>query len=147
MEIKYTFHWRKRGGDLREILFRGQRFDNTDWVFGGYLPKTKTICTENTHPNSTEYIDLFIKPETLGQYTGMNDIKNKKIFEGDIVKFKRINALGYTTSRVGEVQYYDELPIFYIYANTGDAWDWVDCEEIEVIGNIHDNPELMENEK
>ena len=131
---------------MREILFRGQRFDNTDWVFGGYLPKAKTICTEKTHPNSTEYIDLFIKPETLGQYTGMKDIKDKRIFEGDIVKFKRVNALGYTTSRIGEVQYYEELPIFYIYANTGDAWDWVDCEGIEVIGNIHDNPELMERE-
>lgn len=131
---------------MREILFRGQRFDNTDWVFGGYLPKTKTICTEKTHPNSTEYIDLFINPETLGQYTGMKDIKDKKIFEGDIVKFKRVNALGYTTSRIGEVKYYDELPVFYIYANTGDAWDWVECEEIEVVGNIHDNPELMERE-
>jgi len=94
----------------------------------------------------TDYADFSyeVDPETVGQYTGLTDKNGKKIFEGDIVKFNRANALGYTTSRIGEVKYYDELPIFYIYANTGDAWDWCVCEEIEVIGNIHDNPELLE---
>lgn len=134
---------------MREILFRGKRTYNGEWVdgclyrniYGEYQIREHKVYDEEA------YIDDYnINLETIGQYTGMKDIKDKKIFEGDIVKFKRVNALGYTISRVGEVQYYDELPIFYIYANTGDAWDWVDCEEIEVIGNIHDNPELMERE-
>ena len=139
---------------MREILFRGKRVDNGEWIEGGVLQTEgwTEISAINDYPGSIFEppscdVDNFeVIPKTVGQYVGIKDIKDKKIFEGDIVKFKRVNALGYTTSRVGEVKYYDELPIFYIYANTGDAWDWVDCEEIVVIGNIHDNPELMERE-
>ena len=124
---------------MREILFRGKNRGNNKWVFGSLqvFKGFSIFCND-----MKSFITVYSK--TIGQYTGMKDINNKRIFEGDIVEFKRVNALGYTTSRIGEVKYYDELPIFYIYANTGDAWDWVDCEEIEVIGNIHDNPELME---
>lgn len=132
---------------MREILFRGKiiSLDKScgNWIFGDL---NHYSCDDGLFIAESACSMHRIDKITVGQYTGMKDIKDKKIFEGDIVKFKRVNALGYTTNRVGDVQYYDELPIFYIYANTGDAWDWVDCEEIEVIGNIHDNPELMERE-
>ena len=141
---------------MRKIIFRAKLKDKNKWIYWNVYGE---LCSANGKRTrlaiqkqyGESYYDfiwqvthLIIK-ESIGQYTGITH-KNIKIFEGDIVKFKRVNALGYTTSRVGEVQYYGELPIFYIYANTGDAWDWVDCEEIEVIGNIHDNPELMERE-
>lgn len=135
---------------MREILFRGKNRYENKWVYGAYSlwdydSETKTTTTDTSIIDyNDECLWVRVIPETVGQFTGMTDVNDEKIFEGDIVKFKRVNALGYTTSRVGVVEYYDELPIFYIYANTGDAWDWVDCEEIEVIGNIHDNLELME---
>lgn len=133
---------------MREILFRGRTAIvskekyNGEWLYGNLIQTD----SGNFYIGSREVSPLFqlVIPETVGQYTGIDDRNGKKIFEGDIVSFTRINALGYTTKRVGTVKYYDKLPIFYIMATTGDAWDWVECGDIEVIGNIHDNPELLE---
>lgn len=127
---------------MREILFRGKRLDNGEWVEG--LPCFNMYNKLGIQPSSTLFVCHIVNPETVCQYTGLTDKSGVKIFEGDVVEFTRVNALGWNTHRVGEVRYYDELPIFYIMASTGDAWDWVDCENIEVIGNIFDNPELME---
>jgi len=148
---------------MREILFRGQtrRYGEkvragdgaklpSRWVYGGVLQGTgaHSIIYGGENMNDPgEGLDKWpVYTDTLGQYTGLTDKNGKRIFEGDIVKFSRFNALGYATRRVGDVRYYDELPVFYIMATTGDAWDWCDCEDIEVIGNIHDNPELLEEE-
>lgn len=140
---------------MREILFRGKRLDNGEWVKGYYIKATHHWHNHGIHEDwiAVDTIQnggwcnvrgkYAVIPETVGQYTGLTDKNGTKIFEGDVVSFKRVNALGLTTSRVGDVRYYDELPIFYIMATTGDAWDWCECEQIEVIGNIHDNPELL----
>lgn len=138
---------------MREYLFHGKRTDNGEWVegdlrHGGYYLNDPDvyICVRF----ADTMINYPVDPETVGQYTGLRDCKRTEeypegqmIFEGDIVSFVRYNALNYRCSRTGYVAYYDELPIFYIMATTGDAWDWCDCEEIKVIGNIHDNPELL----
>ena len=129
---------------MREILFRGKRIDNGEWKEGSYVYQHGCHMIYLPSVDSEYGFDNYhIHPETVGQFTGLTDKNGKKIFEGDIVSFKRINALGYTTCRIGKVRYDDELPIFYILSTTGDAWDWVYCEDIEVIGNIHDNPELL----
>lgn len=128
---------------MRDILFRGKT-EKGEWVYGDLLHPDNYgngYSIEDFTKDKNNCFDVI--PETVGQYTGLTDKNGKMIFEGDIVSFKRINALGYTTSRIGDVKYYDELPIFYIMATTGDAWDWAECEDIEVIGNIHDNPELI----
>lgn len=140
---------------MREILFRaktipdckdvitGKIIKTPKWIHGyidlGYMHDCETPLISDEKGNRVYKCQY----ETIGQFTGLTDKNGKKIFEGDIVSFKRVNALWLTTSRVGDVRYYDTLPIFYIMATTGDAWDWVDCEDIEVIGNIHDNPELL----
>ena len=142
---------------MREILFRGKRLKDGKWVEGYIVPYALSTYEEGIEIISTDGINYdeldgwqpsfsgdYVNPETVGQFTGMTDKNGKEIFEGDVVAFTRVNALGWNTHRVGEVRYYDELPIFYIMASTGDAWDWVDCENIEVIGNIFDDPELME---
>jgi hypothetical protein len=148
---------------MREILFRGQtrRYGEkvrmgdgkklpSRWVYGGVLQGTGgySVIYGGEEPDfkGSDLSKWPVYTDTLGQYTGMTDKNGKRIFEGDVVKFTRLNALGYATRRVGDVRYYDELPIFYIMATTGDAWDWCDCEDIEVIGNIHDNPEPLEEE-
>ena len=131
---------------MREILFRAKRLDNGEWVEG--LPWKKKYKTDkwfiSCFPNKDDDERHFVVDlKTVCQFTGMTDIHDEKIFEGDVVRFNRTNALGWNTQRVGKVLYYDELPIFYILATTGDGWDWVDCRNIEVIGNIFDNPELL----
>lgn len=146
---------RQRGKAMREILFIGKTkaiagspYNNGkpdgEWVKGYLYNDVGCWKIRQFETDCADYVSYEVDPETVGQYTGMKDINDEKIFEGYIVKFKMFNALGYIRERIGVVKYYDELPIFYIYANTGDAWDWVQCDNIEVIGNIHDNPELME---
>jgi uncharacterized phage protein (TIGR01671 family) len=83
---------------MRKYLFRGQRIDNKEWAYGAYLPITQTICTEKTYPDSTEYMDLFVIPETVGQYTEMNEFVmadksiNQPLFEGDIVEIHSVRC-------------------------------------------------------
>lgn len=125
---------------MREILFRGKRWDNGKWETGDLLQYQDGRTEIHSYVKGCRQANE-VDNRTIGQYTGLEDVNGVKIFEGDIVSFERVNALGYTTSRIGDVRYYDKLPIFYIMATTGDAWDWCVCEKITVIGNIHDNLE------
>lgn len=144
---------------MREILFRGKRIDNGEWVYGYYARKGADkesfrhyICVStfsSDYQSNYTYpfylYDYEVDPSTVGQYTGLT-ANGKKIFEGDIVKVtglypdrdgeKRI----WRQSRVGEVFYYHGA--FYF-----DKWLLCKTSEkcIEVIGNIHDNPELLED--
>lgn len=113
---------------MREILFRGKRKDNGEWVEGFYL-----FTSENTYP---VIIDMkccshIIIPETVGQYTGLKDKNGTKIFEGDIVR---------RCDNVERVFYNGGG--FSPFAIPG--WECTpDADECEIIGNIHDNPELL----
>ena len=104
----------------REILFRGKRTDNGEWTHG-YLFRIwekAYICwgTVNGVPGMKE-----VDPETVGQYAGIRTYKNsRKIFEGDIIKVN-----DFWTGVV--------------------VWEF-NGNKVEVIGNIFDNPELLEGE-
>lgn len=126
---------------MREILFRGKRVDNDAWVEG-----LLTIIWGQYHiiqPNdeNTAY-PIILK--TIGQYTGLTDKNGTKIFEGDILDFSdRSDGDGY-----GAVQYdadETEFGIMYdsIYEGLGRHYY---SKDIEVIGNIYDNPELVGDE-
>lgn len=130
---------------MREILFRGKSIEDNKWVYGDLIREKKSfgkICTRiyRTTNNGWELID--VDSETVGQYTGLNDKNGNKIFEGDIVDFPdRSDSESY-----GVVEYdtnETEFGIVYdsIYEGLGRQYH---SRDIEVIGNIFDNPELLE---
>lgn len=148
----------------REILFRGKRTDNREWVEGYYtqLPKISLeaggeLCAEDVadyiivnkskqHSNFSNAYPLEIverkqyevDPETIGQCTGFTDKNSRKIFEGDIIKWA--GAIGAVKWYQGNYTgwYVDEI---YMGEQqfTNEMWN-----ECEIIGNIFDNPELIE---
>lgn len=142
----------------REILFRGKCVDNGEWIEGNLLTypsgDTRIAVTVSGHKNPAIYGSLeFVIPETVGQYTGLTDKNDKKIFEGDIIKFTTWDCQGSDTQHIGVVklaygmwsiwkssnsEYWGADGAFGLYmVHSGD-------DEIEVIGNIHENPELLE---
>ena len=121
---------------MREILFRGKRkhsidFSESDWVFGDLFTDDMAIYTKLQ--NLIEII-----PETLGQYTRLTDKNGTKIFEGDILKG--------AWETVFQVVYDDCYLGFRAKEKDGfhNCIDYYGLDSLEVIGNIHDNPELLE---
>ena len=130
---------------MREILFRGKRDKRycaeQEWTYGVPFIDHEGDCIFKTR--SSEYV---VDPETVGWYTGLTDKNGKKIFEGDILAF---------SDRLVHVHWHDYCGCWdcsYIKAIEGKAtlhedrgphkWRY----NAEVIGNIHDNPELLEED-
>lgn len=119
---------------MREIIFRGKTKDGK-WVYGD-LVTMQNICIANTWHEV-----IRVKDETVGQYTGQEDKNGKKIFDGDLCYYFDSNC--------------DEddggLKVVYEYGGywlKGDGFAISFCQintntDVEVIGNIHDNPELL----
>ena len=129
---------------MREILFRGKQCENNKWIIG-YLSSKHTI-TITTPCGHTD--EIVICADTVGQYTGLKDKNGKRIFEWDIMKQK-------------DITYQDEIQIEgekYLVTSSSGCWFGIckkpDCKRAiflselcntgEVIGNLHDNPELLE---
>ena len=128
---------------MREILFRGKRVDNNEWVYG-FLSKSRgnnhflSLCID--HEENGVMLSSIVEPETIGQYTGLTDKNGKKIFEGDIVRYNGEKHIVVFETR-GETGYFG-IKIDHI-----ETWGFclsVPAKLMEVIGNIHDNPELVE---
>ena len=125
---------------MREILFRGKT-KHGEWVEGWFVGKTRK-APYNPPKEKTAIIseDLYcydVIPETVGQYTGLTDANGKKIFEGDILKNKAGYVYGgeYITEVAYDCGEFCGLGFCSI-----EPCDFKYCE---VIGNIHDNPELL----
>jgi uncharacterized phage protein (TIGR01671 family) len=112
----------------RDIEFRGKA-TNGEWVIGGYIQNEEVICTQ------TASIKFFVDPDTVGQFTGLKDKNGVKIFEGDIVS----NSLG-----IGIVVYDNDSFVICWMGSKRTESVFYNSEWIEVIGNIHDNPELLD---
>lgn len=144
---------------MREILFRGKEKNSGEWIYGdlrhisdghgGYI-----LCiVDNTNGRNNDVTGVEVVPETVGQYTGLTDKNGVKIFEGDIVK-----GIAFSVTKIGVIVWIDEISGFGVrYAQNLVAWEnssILRCAAIgktdefaaEVIGNIHDNPELLKKE-
>lgn len=134
---------------MREILFRGKRLDNGEWVYGDLAIRIDGETTIYDRPSGNGLVcsvGRCVIPESVGQYTGLceNGKNGKKIFEGDIVKAQD-NVFGspFDTGIIGKIVY-EETAFFIETQNVMESqYLYNECAVYEVLGNIHDNPELL----
>lgn len=127
---------------MREMLFRGKRLDNGEWVEGNlFAPdevKHRKAPTEILVGTNIVRISWEVDPATVGQYIGLKDKNGKRIFEGDIVDILTENE------EIGVVEYEDGG---FLVSADGFCVDFhanINGTDLDVIGNKWDNPELME---
>lgn len=137
---------------MREILFRGKRIDTGEWVEGGYYfdpytSRTYIVCWNSFGLGFIEHIE--VNRDTVWQYSGLKDRNGVRIFEGDIFRCK--DARGYVrfgtyasaySSGDTHVGFFIEWIVDRMLRI--DLAFWTNQREIEVVGNTHDNPELLE---
>ena len=149
---------------MREILFRGKQVSDGEWIEGYVFPQVidggyAPLCITTEPICANDYSEILgdwaiVDSSTVGQYTGLTDKNGKKIFEGDIIRVKysircpievgnsfRIGT--YDTDYIASV-IFDDCRFCLAKANGETREIPLSSENIEVIGNIHDDPEMLE---
>lgn len=141
---------------MREIIFRGKRVDNGEWVEGFYAKSGEKTYIIFDNDIAVAYVSMKeVIPETIGQYTGLTDKNGNKIFEGDIFR-----PFDNEIIVVAWIDYYSTLGFLCriehtetkrgkVITKSYDGWAMLcdyELSKLEVIGNIHDNPELLKGE-
>lgn len=147
---------------MREILFRGKKIDNGEWVYGNHLfddvsgkhyiiPFGNITESEKVGQDGCCYcVGFEVIPETVGQYTGLNDKNGKKIFEEDIIRFDEnlytvqleCDTPGGYWAETGYILKHIGWSDYTSFTSTIDDWE-NECQ-VFIIGNFHDNPELLD---
>lgn len=141
---------------MRTIKFRGKKTTNDVWVYGSFVCSNDLDAAiyyqrGNGSVNSMDWV--YVKPETVGQFTGLLDKNGKEIFEGDIIKMStatygdEIFRIGYEDSHIGAFCLYSDeqenMSRFVSIFGGNYGYEPFYCE---VIGNIHNNKELIKEE-
>ena len=149
---------------MREILFRGKKVDNGEWIYGWYAqavygrwPLVDSICpAEEAEAGHLQFFEVY--SDTISQYTGLIDGNGKKIFDGDILQFGVHRLIVYWDEEnyqwaAKKTKGYDV--IHFMPEHLYEYWSSIDLGEIAaeeiitgrmttvVIGNIFDNPDLI----
>ena len=122
---------------MREILFRAKTVCDGDWVYGGI---TWNSSRKKMFIHS-DFEECKVIPETVGQYTGLCDKNDTKIFEGDIVHWKKVPYFVRWDSKKAEFVFANDMEADYFVVGFNEHTTMKFCK---VVGNIHDNPELLE---
>lgn len=129
---------------MRGIIFRGKRTDNGEWVSGNLFVSDTDGRAYILAGSRTVKIEWEVDPSTVGQYTGLIDSNGMRIFEGDILLLDDIRGI----VNYGTGCFCVNLPRpSYLYRNNP-AIDIVlnEYPGLEIIGNAHDNPEIIDKE-
>jgi len=137
---------------MRDIRFRGKKLDNGEWVYGDYcdcrkLDNTVQIRCWVAKPENY-YASYDVDPSTVGQYTGLKGKNGKEIYEGDIINGFDHEPTPYLIKYGDDAGFYGETAPYNGILGAGtqtvsllNAPDWVN-----ILGNIHSNPELLKEE-
>lgn len=137
---------------MREILFRGKDSITKSWVYGALVQQQDDPLREKTliisysnyqYGDFSEAVVHEVDPETVGQYTGFVDKKGKKIFEGDILSI--YNSKAFLFAVEWNNQYVLKCTTNGVSDNIFNVIE--SPEDVEVVGNIYDNPELIKDGK
>lgn len=144
---------------MRTIKFRGKRLTDGKWIYGDLIHVDKgliNIWTNNAFGNNPEGTDecgeeVGVDPSTVGQFTGLIDVNGKEIYEGDIVKTPLLDPI--FCDVISDV--FDYAPVcfnngaFVVAYYEGRHKIYLEdlYDKVEVVGNIHDNPELLKGGK
>jgi hypothetical protein len=144
---------------MREIKFRGKRLDNGEWIYGSLLvshfkddKKERYFITQFSGNYTFEHE---VDPATVGQYTGLKDKNGRDIWEGDIFK-EDGSGIVRSVFRVPGGLAFEDNPVSFGYDHRAPVYPYSSIAEMqsvswlsqccEVIGNIHDDPELLKTE-
>ena len=132
--------------ELRRIDFRGKSILTDEWLYGDLVHSADNKRFGILVNDKDSYDECKVAPETVGQFTGLYDCDGKRIYEGDIVKWKADNLLYavifnwgmfYASVEVCNQEVYGGFPLHSL----------TDDEACEIVGNIYDNPELKKKYK
>ena len=144
---------------MREIKFRGKRLDNGEWIYGSLLvshfkddKKERYFITQFSGNYTFEHE---VDPNTVGQFTGLRDKNGRDIWEGDIFK-EDGSGIVRSVFRVPGGLAFEDNPVPFGYDHRAPVYPYSSIAEMqsvswlsqccEVIGNIHDDPELLKTE-
>ena len=125
---------------MRKILFKGKRIDNGGWIYGSPIFQDGYVLIRFWNSEEFEFEEHLIAPESVSEYTGLTDKNGNKIFEGDILDcksdlYERCKVIYNEFCSAFQLECADGFSDFFLCS--------INHKKMEIIGNIHDNPELL----